>query len=120
MAIENHNALGGFGSDSSTTTTRGDGVNGDSGSDANYTQYKAQIHVKGDFGTRTVRRTDSPDYGAAPVEGVVTFGGAVDFRSDCVVGVVSLGDGELDDFIGEIDGRVREYTVHTFEVDNDD
>lgn len=89
------------------------------GSSVTRTKYKDQIHVKGDFGTRTVRRDDEPDYGDAPVAGVVTFDGAVDYRSDCVIDVVSLGDDALDSFIDEIDGRVGEYTVHTFEVDDE-
>lgn len=91
----------------------------DDGSSVTRTKYKDQIHVKGDFGTRTVRRDDEADYGDTPVAGVVTFDGAVDYRSDCVIDVVSLGDDALDAFIDEIDGRVREYTVHTFEVDEE-
>jgi len=94
-------------------------VNDDSGSSVTRTEYKDQIHVKGELGTRTVRRDDEPDYGDAPVAGVVSFDGAVDYRSDCVVAAVSLGDDALDAFIDEIDGRVSDYTVHTFEVDEE-
>lgn len=83
----------------------------------NRKSYKEQIHVSGKFGTVTVRRDDEPDYGTSPVEAVVSFDGVVDFRSDGVLGVVSLGDEAKDEFVDEIDGRVRDYTVHTFEED---
>lgn len=81
----------------------------------NRKQYKEQIHVKGELGTVTIRRDDEPDYGTSPVAAVVDFDGVVDFRDDAVVGVVSLGDEAKDEFIGDIDKRVRDYTIHTFE-----
>ena len=94
-------------------------MNSSSGSSVTRNKYREQIHVKGDFGTRTVRRDDEPDYGTGGVDCVVTFTGAVDYRSDCVLGAVSLGDDARDAFIDEIDGRVEEYDIHTFEVEED-
>lgn len=87
-----------------------------SGSSSSRTRYKDQIHVKGRFGTRTVRRDDEPDFGDGSVEAVVSFDGAVGFRNESVIGCVSLDEWALEQFIDHIDGRVDEYEVHTFEV----
>jgi len=116
MGHSDSNGFGGFGASESSGRTGG--VNGSSGdgSDVSRTQYKDQIHVKGEFGTRTVRRDDEPDYGVGRVHAVVTFTGTVDYNGDAVVGCVSLSEQALNSFVDDIDGRVDEYEINTFEV----
>jgi len=91
-----------------------------SGSKTTRKQYEQQIHVQGQYGTSTYRRDDDADIGVGSVDVVVDFDGAVDYNDDAFVGPVSLTDAESDAFIDDIDGRVDEYSVHTFEVDDDE
>lgn len=87
-------------------------------SDTKKSVHNEQIHVKGSFGTRTVRIDDEPDYGVGDVYGVVSFDGVVDWRDDSIVGVVSFGsDVLLEKFTDSIRGRVESYEVHLFDSD---
>lgn len=88
-----------------------------SGSSSGRTRYDTQIHVKGEFGTTLYRRDDEADLGSGTVDKVVTFDGAVDYKSDAIVGPVSLTETEAEAFIDSIDGRVDEYEVHDFVAD---
>jgi len=85
------------------------------GSKTTRTRYKDQIHVKGQLGTTTYRREDDADLGEGTVDRVVNFDGVVDYKSDAIVGPVSLTETECEAFTDSIEGRVDEYEVHTFE-----
>jgi hypothetical protein len=89
------------------------------GSKTTRTQYKDQIHVKGDYGTTTYRRDDDADIGEGTVDVVVDFDGVVDYKDDAIVGPVSLTETEAEAFTDDIEGRVDEYEVHTFEKNGD-
>lgn len=89
------------------------------GSKTTRTKYKSQIHVKGELGTTTYRREDDADLGDGTVDAVVNFDGVVDYKDDAIVGPVSLTESELEAFTGDIEGRVDEYEVHTFEVNDE-
>lgn len=79
------------------------------------TTYKDQIHVEGQFGTKTYRRDDEPEVGYGDIECVAVFTGVVDFHSDAIIGPVSLGESVADEFRSDVGGRIDDIEFRTFE-----
>jgi hypothetical protein len=79
------------------------------------TTYKDQIHVDGEFGTRTVKRDDEPDIGIGKVSIVVSFDGVVNYKDDALMSPVSVSDDESEAFLDDVEERLSELEVHDFE-----
>lgn len=70
--------------------------------------------IKGRFGTKMFRRDDEPDIGDGDIEYVAVYDGAVDYKDDAVMGPVSVGESEAEQFKDEVQGRVQDAEFRRF------
>lgn len=82
--------------------------------------FKDQVHVQGQYGTRTVRRGDDPDVGLGKVHAVLTFEGVVDYNNDPHFGNISVDEDTLETVKDDLQERVSDLEVITLVKGNDD
>jgi len=80
------------------------------------TRYKDQIHVEGEFGTKTYRRDDEPELGCGDIEYVAVYDGVVNFKDDAVMSPVSVGDSVAEMFRDDVEERLSGVEFKTMEV----
>lgn len=69
--------------------------------------FKDQVHVKGKYGVRTVRRKDDPDVGLGKVHAVLTFDGVAVYNDDNYFGNISVDEDVMDKVESHLQGRVK-------------
>lgn len=82
--------------------------------------FEDQVHVQGQYGTRTVRRKDDPDVGLGKVYAVLTFEGVVDYNNDPHFGNISVDEDALDAVEDDLQERVSDLEVITLVKGDDD
>jgi len=99
-------------SNSSTTSSSGYG--------GSRKEKRDKITVSGKYGSSVYRRDDDPDVGDGDIEYVAVFDGAVDYKDDAILGPVSVGDDEAEQFRDEIEDRVEDIEFKDWYVEDDD